>query len=253
MPVLESCKIAEIVKLQRSLYSITMEAPNIAERSNCGQFLHIDCGRLLRRPISICTWSDGLIRIVFQVKGEGTKWLSERKPGDALDVLGPLGNGFNLDKLGCRPVFVGGGIGVPPMLACVQRAKSLGASPAAVLGFRNKDSVILEEEFREAGGVFVTTDDGSYSMKGYVTDVLEGQLENATGVAACGPKMMLKGVAGLSEGKGLLCEVSLEERMGCGIGACLVCVCGLKDGKGGTRYGHICKDGPVFDSREVRW
>ncbi len=251
MPILESCKIAECVKLQRGLYSITMEAPRIAEKSGCGQFLHINCGRLLRRPISICTWSEGLVRIVFQIKGEGTKWLSERRPGDELDVLGPLGNGFDLDALGSRPVFVGGGIGVPPMLACVQKAKSLGASPVAILGFRNKDAVILEDEFREAGETFVATDDGSYSIKGFVTDVLKGKLGNATGVAACGPRMMLKSVAELSVG--LPCEVSLEERMGCGIGACLVCVCELEGRDGGTRYGHVCKDGPVFDSREVKW
>ncbi len=255
MSVLESCNIAENTMLQKGLYSITMEAPKISEASCCGQFLHIACGNgtLLRRPISICTWQSGLIRIVFQVKGEGTKWLSERKTGDVLDVLGPLGNGFDLKSLGERPVFVGGGIGVPPMLACAQKAKAEGASPTAVLGFRDKDAVILEEEFKEICGTFVTTDDGSYSIKGFVTDVLKGKLNGATGVAACGPRLMLKGVAGLAEDAGVPCQVSLEERMGCGIGACLVCVCGLRDNNGGTRYGHVCKDGPVFDSKEVEW
>ncbi len=255
MSILESCAVAENTKIGAGLYLMVLEAPEIAAKAECGQFLHISCGdaTLLRRPISICTWQEGLVRIVFQVKGEGTKWLSERKTGDTLDVLGPLGHGFDVPRLGERPVFVGGGIGVPPLLACAQKAKGSGAVPCSILGFRTKELVILEGDFRDAGDTFVTTDDGSYSAKGFVTDALKEKLETATGIAACGPKPMLKGVAGLALNAGLPCQVSLEERMGCGIGACLVCACSLKDENGNTRYGHVCKNGPVFNAKEVQW
>ncbi len=255
MPILEKCVVAENTKLGEGLYLMVMEAPMIAEKAGCGQFLHISCGAgtLLRRPISICTWVGGFIRIVFQTKGEGTKWLSERRAGDVLDVLGPLGHGFDVAALGEKPVLVGGGIGVPPMLACAQKAKGYGADAKAILGFRSKDAVIIEDDFREACETFVTTDDGSYARKGFVTDILCGQLAGCTGIAACGPRIMLKSVAAIAKEAQIPCQVSMEERMGCGIGACLVCACALKDGNGQKHYGHVCKDGPVFNAEEVDW
>ena len=187
------------------------------------------------------------------MKGDGTKWLSERKVGDMLDVLGPLGHGFDVQALGDRPIFIGGGIGVPPMLGCVRTAVEKGAQPAAILGFRNKGAVILEGDFRDECETFVTTDDGSYARHGFVTDVLKEQVAGATGVAACGPKPMLKAIAAIAKEAGVPCQVSMEERMGCGIGACLVCACALKSENGETRYGHVCKDGPVFNAEEVEW
>ena len=150
-------------------------------------------------------------------------------------------------------IFIGGGIGVPPMLGCVRTAAEKGAQPAAILGFRNKGAVILEGDFRDECETFVTTDDGTYARHGFVTDVLKEQVAGATGVAACGPKPMLKAIAAIAKEAGVPCQVSMEERMGCGIGACLVCACALKSENGETRYGHVCKDGPVFNAEEVEW
>lgn len=256
MAIQENCKIVEHAKLQNTIYLIVLEAPQIAKEVQCGQFLHIACGEgnLLRRPISICTWQNDLIQIVFQVKGKGTQWLAERKVGDTLDVLGSLGHGFNLSALGNRPIFIGGGIGVPPMLACVQTAAHCETvTPRAILGFRNQNAVILEDDFKPVCETFITTDDGSYSRAGFVTDVLTEKIGDVTGIAACGSRPMLKAIAQTAEKYNIPCQVSLEERMGCGIGACLVCACALRGKNGTSHYGHVCQDGPVFDAREVAW
>ena len=255
MSIQEICRAASNTRLGEGLYQLVLDAPQIAAAAQCGQFVHIACGEgnLLRRPISICEAGEGRLRIVFQVKGSGTEWLADRKEGDTLDVLGPLGHGFDTAALGARPVFLGGGIGVPPMLQAAKCAKAAGAAPRAVLGFRNKGAVILEEDFRAVCETFVTTDDGSYARHGFVTDVLQELVADATGVAACGPKPMLKAIAAIAKQAGLPCQVSMEERMGCGIGACLVCACALKAENGETRYGHVCKDGPVFNAEEVEW
>ena len=255
MSIQEICRAASNTRLGEGLYQLVLDAPQIAAAAQCGQFVHIACGEgnLLRRPISICEAGEGRLRIVFQVKGEGTRWLAARKAGDTLDMLGPLGHGFDTAALGARPVLIGGGIGVPPMLQTVKCAKAAGAAPRAVLGFRNKGAVILEEDFRAVCETFVTTDDGSYARHGFVTDVLQELVADATGVAACGPKPMLKAIAAIAKQAGLPCQVSMEERMGCGIGACLVCACALKAENGETRYGHVCKDGPVFNAEEVEW
>ena len=255
MSIQENCRVVANTRLGEGLYALTMHAPAICAQAQCGQFVHIACGEgnLLRRPISICGWQGDALRVVFQTKGEGTKWLAARQAGDVLDVLGPLGHGFGVAALGAKPVLIGGGIGVPPMLQTAKAAKDAGAQPRAVLGFRNRGAVILEADFQAVCETFVTTDDGSYARHGFVTDVLKELLAGATGVAACGPKPMLKAIAALAEDAGLPCQVSMEERMGCGIGACLVCACALKAENGGTRYGHVCKDGPVFDAKEVAW
>ncbi len=255
MPMQENCSIQQIAPMGAGLFSILIQAPQIAAQAQPGQFVHISCGEgnLLRRPISICEVEGETLRVVFQVKGEGTQWLSKRKAGDILDVLGALGHGYDLSKLGTNPVFIGGGIGVPPMLYTMQQARQNGAQPTAILGFRSKDAVILEAEFGAQGDVFVTTDDGSYGRHGFVTQVLQEKIEGFTAVCACGPKPMLQAIAQIAQENGVLCQVSMEERMGCGIGACLVCACGLKAENGETRYGHVCKDGPVFDAQEVEW
>lgn len=257
MSMQEICRVAQQTRLGEGLYETVLEAPQIAAAAQCGQFVHIACGEgnLLRRPISICRAAADKLTVVYQVKGEGTRWLAERQEGDTLDVLGPLGHGFDVAALGASPVLIGGGIGVPPMLQTAVCAAQAGAQPRAVLGFRNQGAVILEEAFRAVCETFVTTDDGSYARHGFVTDVLKEQLADATGVAACGPKPMLRAIAALAREAGVPCQVSMEERMGCGIGACLVCACELKlkDGQQGVRYGHVCKDGPVFDAEEVVW
>ena len=255
MSIQELCTVRERQALNSTMFALTLEAPRISAAAQPGQFVHIACGEanLLRRPISICQAQDGLLKIVFVVKGEGTKWLSERKAGDVLDILGPQGHGFDMDALGARPVFIGGGIGVPPMPLTMQTARANGAQPSAILGFRNRDAVILEEDFQALGTTYVATDDGSYGIHGFVSDVLKAHISEYTSVCCCGPKPMLRALASIAEEAGIPCQVSMEERMGCGIGACLVCACALKAKDGETRYGHVCKDGPVFDSKEVQW
>lgn len=255
MSIQENCTVRENQAFGHNIFALTIDAPHICELAQPGQFVHITCGdaNLLRRPISICQAHDGILKIVFVVKGDGTKWLSERRAGDVLDIVGPAGHGFDMTKLGKKPVLIGGGIGVPPMLQTMQAAKAQGAEPTAVLGFRNADAVILEDDFKAVGTVYTATDDGSYGIHGFVSDVLKEHIAEYTSVCCCGPKPMLRALASIAEEADIPCQVSMEERMGCGIGACLVCVCSLKNRDGSTRYGHVCKDGPVFDSKEVQW
>lgn len=220
-----------------------------------GQFVHIKCGDglLLRRPISVCSCReddpDDRLTIVFQVRGEGTAWLADRDQGDTLDVLGLLGNGFRMEREG-RYLLVGGGIGVPPMLGCAQYT---GGKSTAILGFRSKEKAILTGIFQdECARLLIATDDGSLGCHGFVDALVRQELEEDRAydaVLACGPRPMLRSVAKAAGQFGVPCQVSMEERMGCGIGACLVCACDMRDG---TRR-HVCKDGPVFDAGEVDW
>ena len=255
MAIEELCEVRRHEALGAGIYALVLHAPAVAAAAKPGQFVHLACGEgnLLRRPISICAAEGDRLALVFQVKGEGTKWLAARRNGDTVNVLGPLGRGFDMARLGARPVFLGGGIGVPPMLMAMKAAKAGGAQPEAVLGFRSRDAVILEHDFESLGETCVATDDGSYGTHGFVTDLLRARIGGYTSVCACGPKPMLRAVAALAKEHGLPCQVSMEERMGCGIGACLVCACALKGDAGETRYGHVCKDGPVFDAEEVEW
>jgi dihydroorotate dehydrogenase electron transfer subunit len=230
---------------------MTLHTPELARSAKPGQFVHILCGEgsFLRRPLSICDAQGDTLTLVFERKGAGTRYLSERRAGDALDILGPLGNGFELRE--GKYLLVGGGIGVPPLLFAAKRAE--GAD--AVLGFRTKDAVILEDEFRAAcGNVAVTTDDGSYGYFGTVAAPLREYLEvgGYAGVLACGPRAMLRAVAEVCAEYNVPCQVSMEERMGCGVGACLVCACETLEG-GARAMRRVCKDGPVFRAEEVCW
>lgn len=249
----EICTVIQNYRLTENIHHLIMDAPMLTAHASPGQFVHIQCGEgnFLRRPISICMVQDAQLHIVFAVKGNGTGWLAARDIGDKLDVLGPQGHGYDMACLGDTPVFIGGGIGVPPMLYAMHKAVQAGASGTAVLGFRDKAAVILQQQFQALGDVHICTDDGSYGVHGFVTDVLENL--QASAVCACGPKPMLHAVAQLAQQKNIPCQVSLEERMGCGIGACLVCACQLQDQTGNTKYGHVCKDGPVFRAEEVKW
>ena len=235
---------------------LVLEAGDMVRTSDVrpGQFVHIKCGDglLLRRPISVCEWTgsrDGdTLTIVFEVRGEGTSWLADRREGDMLDVLGLLGNGFDM---GDGPyLLVGGGIGVPPMLGC---AGASGGASTAVLGFRSRDKAILLDRFAEdCANYLVATDDGSLGHHGFVDALVRQELEKEhhyRGVLACGPRPMLKNVAKAAAEFGVPCQVSMEERMGCGVGACLVCATPMKDGT----VKHVCKDGPVFRGEEVDW
>ena len=255
MKVERKCKIVEKTQLGDAIY-MTLEAGDMVRTSfkGPGQFVHIKCGEglLLRRPISVCLCSQDepcdLVTIVFEVRGEGTAWLAQRQVGDQLDVLGLAGNGFQLeaDK---RCLLVGGGIGIPPMLGC---ASYFDRSTAVLCG-RNKDKIILSDRFEVCcDKVLVATDDGSLGHHGFADALVRQELEGDKGydyVLACGPKPMLRMVAQVAQELGVTCLVSMEERMGCGIGACLVCACDMADGS----RKHVCKNGPVFDAKEVDW
>lgn len=256
MKVERKCKIKSKQRLGDAV-SMVLEVGDMVRQSfkGPGQFVHIKCGDgfLLRRPISVCSCQEDepsdLLRIVFEARGEGTQWLAEREEGEELDVLGLAGNGFSVNPQG-RYILVGGGIGVPPMLGCAQYT---GGRSTAILGFRNAGKVMMEEEFRAScASVQVATDDGSYGNYGFVDALIRAELEKDPGydgVLACGPKPMLRNIARVAEQFGVPCQVSMEERMGCGVGACLVCACDMNDGS----RRHVCKDGPVFDSKEVDW
>ena len=248
-----NCEILEVARLSSGGYSFTVKSNGMAaDMGGPGRFVHIRCGEglLLRRPISVCDWSaeEDTLRLVFEVRGEGTHWLSRRQTGEVLDILGPLGHGFSMEPEG-RYLLVGGGIGVPPMLGCARHG---GRENTAVLGFRSKDHVMLLNDFQDAClGVCVATDDGSLGHHGFVDGVVREELKRGeyTAVLACGPRPMLYSVARAAAECGVSCQVSMEERMGCGVGACLVCACKTADG----HYRHVCKDGPVFDAEEVDW
>lgn len=246
-------KIISKKNLAKNTYDFTLDAKDIADLASAGQFVHIKvAGFTLRRPISICEIDkeNGTIRVVFEVRGEGTEQLATANQGDYIDVMGPLGKGFTLLKPSQKAIVIGGGIGVPPMLAV---AKHYGKNATAITGFRSANAVILNEDFGQIGAQnMLCTDDGSMGAKGFVTVALKHRLleEQADIIYACGPHVMLKGVVALATEFGVPCEVSLEERMGCGVGACLVCAC--KTVKDGQEYmAHVCKDGPVFKAEDV--
>ena len=256
MPDVFFCEIIENTELTDAVYSITFESRVLAREAVAGQFLHVKCGeaRLLRRPISICYVKDNKINFVFEVKGEGTRWLSKCRPGQILNILGPLGKGFKL--LEGNLIVVGGGVGTPPMLfAAEQHNKAARNKVTAILGFRSADRIILVNEFNSVcEEVIVTTDDGSAGIHGAVTKPLEELLksnEYAT-VISCGQHLMQKAVAEVSKQYGVPCQVSLEERMGCGVGACLVCACAIKSNDD-IKMQRACIDGPVFNSNDVIW
>ena len=239
--------------LAKNIYDLTVFCPEMAALAEAGQFVHVKvAGFFLRRPISICgvDKEQGCLRIVFEIRGEGTEKMAGFNAGDPIDMIGPLGKGFTLLEEGKKAVVIGGGIGTPPML---EVAKHYGDQATAILGFRSADAVILAEDFNKTGAnTVICTDDGTRGVHGFVTTALESLLAEQTPdiIYACGPHPMLRGIANLAEQKGIRCEVSLEERMGCGVGACLVCACKVvKDSK--EYLAHVCKDGPVFDAKEV--
>ena len=247
-------QVVEKSALAGGIFSITVKCPEAAAAAEVGQFANITAeGYTLRRPISICDIDKeaGTLRFVFEVRGKGTEVISRANVGDSLDILGPLGRGFKVEK-DQRVIVVGGGIGVPPLLGI---AKQNGANCAAILGFRSYDRIILTEEFEKYGAnVAIFTDDGTVGFKGLVTVPLENTLKNvgADVVCACGPEPMIKAVIAVCEKYNIPCQVSLEQRMGCGVGACVVCSCMTVRG-GKEFYSRVCEDGPVFDAKEVRF
>lgn len=247
-------KLIRKTALAENIFSFTVECPDAAKLAHCGQFVHIRAeGFTLRRPISICEIdrAAGTLRIVFLVKGEGTKAIAKLNEGDYVDMIAPLGNGYSVSAVPStgRVVVVGGGIGVPPLLETAKRFDNV----TAVLGFRSYGNIILANEFRKVcKDVIICTDDGSVGEKAIVTAPLKRELEkgDVAAVFSCGPTRMLNAVADLAKEYGVFCEVSLEERMGCGVGACVGCVCRIDRG-GEEKLLRVCKDGPVFNAEEV--
>lgn len=243
---------AEVVSVaSTSVYTtLVLQSRELAREARPGQFLHIQCGeKQLRRPISIGGVTGDTLTLILEVKGKGTRWLSERRPGDCLDVLGPLGHGF--PELSGKVLLVGGGVGVPPMYCAAQKLEQCDA----LLAFRSADRMLLEREFEAlCGTVTVMTDDGSHGVKGFAAQGVETLLarESYQAVFACGPKIMLKTVTAACRKAGVPVYVSLEERMGCGIGACLGCSVPLV-GPEGRHMARVCADGPVFRGEEVAW
>lgn len=239
-------------KLADGIYSMWLDAPEMAREAVPGQFIAVytnDKSKLLPRPISICETDkeNGRLRIVYRIAGAGTLEFSGYDAGDKLDIMGPLGNGFPLkDK---KAFLIGGGIGIPPML---ELAKQLDCEKTAVLGYRD-GAAFLKEEIGAYAGVAVATEDGSIGTKGNVLDAIKEGGLTADVIYACGPTPMLKAIKAYAAENGIECYISLEEKMACGIGACLGCVCHTKevDGHSNVRNTRICKDGPVFLADDV--
>lgn len=244
---------ARVVSVRReAVYAaLELESAPLAEHARPGQFLHIRCGELpLRRPISIAGVAGTHLTVIFEIKGKGTQWLSRRVPGECLDILGPLGNGF--PQVEGRILLAGGGVGVPPMHFAAQRA----AEADAVLAFRSADRVLLRDQFAAlCGSVLVMSDDGSIGVRGFAAQGVVRMLEKGryNAVFACGPGIMLKTTAEACKKAGVPCYVSLEERMGCGLGACLTCAVPMLGPDGTRTMKEVCKDGPVFRGEEVLW
>ena len=243
-----------------NIYSMIFDAPRIAKIAKPGQFVHIKCGELtLRRPISIASVQDGKIRICYDVRGEGTTWLSGLKSGDKIDIIGPIGKGFDISDISKKVLLVGGGIGIYPLYSVAEKYRE---NSITVLGFRTKGLITFEKEFKDCGSqLHIATDDGSYGQKGYAIEIVKEILDNKENkidiIMTCGPKIMMRGIALEAQKRGIRCQVSMEERMACGIGACLACTCKIKpaDGDDFTNK-RVCIDGPVFeigDGNEVDW
>lgn len=245
--------IATIVKNEKiadNIHAVTFLLDEDV-RVRCGQFGNISVGgaHLLRRPIAVCKVEGREVTFCYQIKGEGTQKLKTMGAGTRLNVLMPLGNGFFVEETEKKVALVGGGVGVFPLISVLREYQGK-KEISAYIGYRNKGAVCGVEEFEKANKFVAVTDDGSYGEKMNAVQAFAADLEKGNRpdvVLACGPTPMLRALKALVEKENLECYVSLEERMGCGIGACLVCVCDLTNGK----RARVCKDGPVFNSRDI--
>ena len=236
--------VIENKALTESVYQMKLQG-DVSDVTASGQFVNILLeGLYLRRPISVCDCERDLLTIVYKVVGKGTEQMSRMKGGEVLDVLVGLGNGYDLTLAGQEPLLLGGGVGVPPMFLLAKKLIEMGKKVTVILGFNTKSEVFYEEEFKAIGArVIVATADGSYGVKGFVTDAMKDL--SYSYFYTCGPEPMLKAVYKASGTEG---QFSFEERMGCGFGACMGCSC-----KTVTGYKRICKDGPVLKKEEILW
>lgn len=237
--------VAENKKIAKDVFYMILEG-DTSFITAPGQFINIEIdGFYLRRPISVCDWDDKTITIIYKVVGQGTQAMADMPAGTKLDILTGLGNGFTVVKDSKNPLVIGGGVGTPPMYALTKELIKQGAKPTVILGFNSKDDVFGEKEFKDLGcEVYITTNDGSYGTKGFVTDVIKN-LSGYDYFYTCGPMAMLKAVAQSTECSG---QLSFEERMGCGFGGCMGCSC-----KTLTGYKRICTEGPVLLKEEIIW
>ena len=252
----ENLTVVSHEEIGKDIFSLWLQTDQMAQYARPGQFLSLytgNAGKLLPRPISICEIDKetSRIRLVYRVTGKntGTEAFSKMQPGDKIEALGPLGNGFPLEEAEGKIVFlIGGGIGIPPML---ETAKQLNAQKTAVLGYR--DELFLNEEFAKYADVYVATEDGSSGTKGNVLNAIQEKALEADVIFACGPTPMLRALKEYAAANHITCWISMEERMACGIGACLACVCKSKDIDAHSQVHNkrVCKDGPVFLSTEV--
>lgn len=236
--------VKENVRIAKDVMKMVL-AGNTDEITAPGQFVNIKVdGFFLRRPISVCDYDRETLTLIYKIVGGGTEAMSKMTPGEDLDILTGLGNGYSLNESGDMPLLLGGGVGVPPMYKLCKDLIEEGKNPTVVLGFNSAEDVFYEEEFRKLGAaVYVTTADGTYGVKGFVTDVIDNI--SYTYFYTCGPEPMLKAVYDKTNTDG---QFSFEERMGCGFGACMGCSCKTK-----YRYKRICKDGPVLTKEEIVW
>ena len=256
-------EIATVVKQQElveGIYDLTLQTKDIAAAAKAGQFVSVysnDPSKLLPRPISLCgiDKEKGQIRLVYRVTGEGTgtEEFSKLKEGDSVKILGPLGNGFTVEE-GKTAFLIGGGIGVPPMLQLAKDINASGDVPKMqiIMGYRDENTFLLDE-FKEQAESFVSSDNGAVGTKGTVVDAIKANNLKADVIYACGPTPMLRALRDYADENGMTCYISMEERMACGIGACLACVCKSKekDAHSNVKNKRICKEGPVFDAKEV--
>ncbi len=237
-------KIVSNTALTDSVYKMELSG-DTSQITSPGQFVNIQLeGKFLRRPISVCDVNGDVLTIIYKVVGNGTEQMSRMGVGEELDILTGLGNGYDLSICGEKPLLIGGGVGVPPMFYLAKRLIGEGKRVSVILGFNTKDEIFYEEEFKALGAsVSVTTVDGSYGVRGFVTDAM-GDIDY-THICTCGPEPMLRAVYKASETDA---QLSFEERMGCGFGACMGCSC-----KTITGYKRICKEGPVMRKEEILW
>jgi dihydroorotate dehydrogenase electron transfer subunit len=251
-------KILSNKKVGSAYYKMALDAPYIAKTAQPGQFVQIKCSDsmepLLRRPFSIHR-INGNIEILYETVGKGTEILSRKREGDFVDILGPLGSGFSLPEassLEPRAIIIAGGIGAAPLIYLAEELKKKKIKTVVLIGAKTKNLILCEKDFKKiTSEVYVSTDDGTYGCKGFVSKLFHNILKTTeskfnTIVYVCGPDGMLKCIAEICEERGFECQVSLEEKMACGIGACLSCVIRTKLGNK-----LACKDGPVFNAREL--
>lgn len=254
MKTKELCRIISQEMIGPEIYSMWVQTDRIADQARPGQFVTLyskDRSRMLPRPISLCEIGDDKksIRLVYRVAGEGTREFSRLRSGDDIEVMGPLGNGFPMEEAqGKRVLLMGGGIGIPPM---VETAKQLSGDVAAAMGYR--DALFLTEELSLCASLYIATEDGSVGTAGNVMDAVRENHIQCDVIFACGPKPMLKAIVDYAGEHKIPCWISMEEKMACGIGACLACTCQSKevDGHSHVKNKRVCKDGPVFPASEV--